>query len=906
MDVAGRDEEREVVATFLAAAASSTALLTLHGDAGIGKTTVCRHLVAQARASGTLVLECRPTVVEQTLSFAALTDLLAPVDDAAFDLLPPPQRDALAAATLRAVVSGSAPEPRIIGTALASLLALLADRTPLLVVVDDEQWLDPPSHQALTFALRRADGLRLGLVSSRRTGTAGLAPLAGALLAPQWKADLHLSGLSAGALFHVVRQELGLTLPRPTLIRITEASGGNPYIAVELARNGLLVPESLYALTAERLGGLPAAAREAVLAVACAGRPSTNLLSALGLLSALAVAEDAGIVALRNGRVEFTHPLLGAAALELSSASAQRDLHQRLSQHESDPEARARHSALSTPDPDVDVAVALDQAVASAVARGASGAATDLARLAVERTAEGQSVDGWRRRVRLAELLHVAGATVEAGEVLERLAHDCPPGPVRAHGWLILTEVAYQTSSVQRALACAARALEDVGDDIAMRVKTLLSLATLSTDPQERADFARQAQDCLDETGLTNPELQAWALCEQVSARFHLGQGLDRAELDRALVLERTGRQWRSTDQVAAIRPVLLKWADHLDEAYLALVELHAKAAEEGNEGLVPYALGHLSGVALRLGRTAEATTLAAAHLEHAESTGQESQRVQALVNTASVDAHCGRLGEAEASARTVLAWAEAEQDQWLEMSAAGLLGFVALTRQQVGPARTWFDRWWVACEAAGARDPGVSRFHGDHIEALLADGQIEQARRRLEGLERLAGDAGRLSAQAVARRCRGLLVAAEGDPEGAIVLLQQAQALHSAIPFERARTLMAEGMAQRRVKAKREAVRALGAAAELFAEVGARAWGERVEAELIRVGGRAAGPTDLTASERRIAELAASGLTNRQVAEQAFVSPKTVEANLVRVYRKLGITSRAQLGARMAPSGNS
>jgi DNA-binding CsgD family transcriptional regulator len=903
VEIAGRESEREAAATFLAAAASSPAVLSLHGDAGIGKTTLCRHLVAQARAAGTTVLECRPAAVEQGLSFAALTDLLSAVDDATLDALPPPQRAALAAATLRADPGHEAPEPRVIGTGLAGLLCLLAERRPLLVVVDDEQWLDRPSHEALTFALRRVDGLPFGLVTSRRGDSSGPPELAAALPAPQWKRDLHLEGLTAGALFHVVRQELGLTLGRPTLIRITGASGGNPYVAVELARNGLVVPESLYSLTAERLAQLPEPAREAVLAVACAGRPTTALLSALGLREPLTAAEDVGIVVVRQGRVDFTHPLLGSAALESASPSEQRALHGRLAQHESDPEARARHSALSTPDPDPQVAAALDEAVASAVARGAAGTATDLARLAVERTEEDRPFDTWRRRVRLAELLHVAGATAEAGEVLERLAEDCPPGPVRAHGWLILTEVAYQTSSVQRALACAALALEDVGDDVALRVKTLLSLATLSADAQDQADYARKAQQCLDQAGLDDPQLGAWALCEQVSAGFHLGIGLDRTELDRALALERTGRAWRSNDQVAAIRPVLLKWSDHLDEAYDALVELQAKALDEGNEGLVPYALGHLSGVALRLGRTDEAATLAAEHLAHAESAGQESQRVQALVNTASVDAQCGRLDAAFAASQHVLAWAEAEQDSWLEMSAAGLLGFLALTRQDAAVARLWFDRWWVACEAAGGRDPGVSRFHGDHIEALVADGALEAAEERLLDLERRADQAGRVSAQAVARRCRGLVAATTGDLDRAVVLLHEALALHDAapLPFERGRTLLVEGITHRRAKAKREASRTLGEALQTFRAVGAAAWGARAEAELARVGGRPESPLALTASERRIAELAGTGLTNKQVAEQAFVSPKTVEANLARIYRKLGISSRAELGARMA-----
>jgi DNA-binding CsgD family transcriptional regulator len=245
-----------------------------------------------------------------------------------------------------------------------------------------------------------------------------------------------------------------------------------------------------------------------------------------------------------------------------------------------------------------------------------------------------------------------------------------------------------------------------------------------------------------------------------------------------------------------------------------------------------------------------------------------------------------------------VLAWAEAEQDQWLEMSATGLLGFVALTRQQAAPARLWFDRWWQACEASGALDPGVSRFHGDHVEALLADGSSEVAELRLLELEQRADRAGRVSAQAVARRCRGLMAAGQGDLDGAVALLHEALALHDAAPiaFERGRTLLVEGITHRRAKAKRNAALVLGQAVQVFEQVQSPPWIARAQAELARVDGRAGSQLELTASERRIAELAGRGLTNRQVAEQAFVSPKTVESNLARVYRKLGISSRAEL----------
>jgi DNA-binding CsgD family transcriptional regulator len=899
--VAGREAEREAAATFLAAAASAPAALSIHGVAGIGKSTLCRVLVDQARDGGTAVLECRPTQVEQRLSFAALTDLLSSVDDATLDELPEPQRDALASATLRGP-AGAPPGPRVIGTGLANLLATLATRQPLVVVVDDEHWLDRPSYDALAFAVRRVTAQPFGLVISRRTGEAGSADLAGRLPAAYWKRELHLEGMTAATIFHVVRHELGLTLPRPTLIRITEASGGNPFLAVELARNGLTVPKSLYALTVDRLIGLPETTREAVLAVACAGRPPISLVAALGLRPALTAAEDAGVVAVQAGRIDFTHPLLGAAALELALPSQQRDVHRRLAEHTPDPEARALHSAMSTPDPDSGVATALDDAVAFAVGRGAAGAATDLARLAVDRTEEGHPEDEWRRRVRLAELLHVAGSTVEAAEALARLDDDCPPGAVRAQGWLVLTEVAYQTSSMQSALACASRALEDAGSDAALRARALLSMATLSADAQDQAERATAAQECLDEAALDEPQLRAWAMCEQVSADFHLGRGLDRGRLDRALELERTGRAWRSSDQVAAIRPVLLKWADHLEEAYDALVELRDKAVVEGNEGLAPYVLGHLSGVALRMGRIDEAAGFAAEHLNHAEGAGQDSQRMQALVSTATVDAQRGRLDAARETSLEVLSWAEAENDVWLEMSAAGLLGFVALTQQDAATARRWFDRWWLACEQAGVGDPGISRFHGDHIEVLLLDGAADVAADRLRDFEERAMRGRRASAQAVAKRCRALLAASVGDVDLAVGLLRDSLDLHDQAinPFERGRTLLALGIAHRRVRAKREASRVLTESLQVFGRVAAEAWAERVEAELARVGTRPDNPLELTATERRIAELAASGLTNRQVADQAFVSAKTVEANLARVYRKLGISSRAELGARM------
>ncbi|MGB9378890.1 MAG: helix-turn-helix transcriptional regulator, partial [Mycobacteriales bacterium] len=616
-------------------------------------------------------------------------------------------------------------------------------------------------------------------------------------------------------------------------------------------------------------------------------------------------AETSGIVVVSAGRVEFTHPLLVAAAIELASRPAWRAMHSRLGAQVTDPERKARHWALARPEPDEEVAVALDAATESAAARGAPMAAAELARLALDRTVDPAGLSSWRRRLRLAELLHITGATAEAGAELAGLA-DCRSPELRARGWLLLTEVAYQTSSAAAAEAYAQSALTDAGGELMLKARALLSLSVLTSDGRQMAEYAADARRCLEAAPEQDFELLAWTACTEVGARFHLGEGLDRAGIDRAQDLERTGREWRSNDQVAAVRPVLLKWADYPEDALAALAELRLKAEDEGNDGLVPYAVGHISGILLRMGRTEDARAAAAEHLSFAEATGQESQRAQAMYNGAMVAAQCGELAAAEAAAMEILGWAERENDEWMVMSATAVLGFVALSRDLPMIALPQFDRWQAMVESQRLVDPGITRYHGDHIEALIGCGELDRAMERTEALAASAARAGRTSAAALALRCRGMLAAADGDHPSALRHLDGALALHAEqpIPFERGRTLLVKGVVRRRAKEKRAAGDALAEAAAVFETVGAAAWRDRAQAELGRVGRRTGSPTQLTATEQRIAELAATGLTNRQVAEQAFISPKTVEANLARVYRKLGISSRAELGAWMAAGG--
>lgn len=905
----GRDRERDVASTFVAASACGPAALTVDGEPGIGKTSLLKYALTLARTAGSMVLECKPTPAETAMSFAALTELLRNVSDQAFAAMPEPQRHALAVATLREEPTGAPLDERAVGTGFASLLLHLAQSQPVIVAIDDLQWIDVSSAGVVNFAVRRVHSEPVGLVTCERTGERPEG-FPTTVLSEGWHQSLSLSGMSAAALFHVVRDQLSIALPRPALLKVTETSGGNPYVAIELARlndshhpraQRPRVSELLHALTIDRLSQLSSDARRALLAAASSPRPTLATMRALGLVHGLEEAESCGTVGLDGERIVFAHPLLADAVVRMATPTQQREVHGRLAAISTEPEARARHVALAQPEPDEATAIALDEATRAAEARGSSIAAAELAQLALDRTLNPDGPEAWARRIHLGELLHAAGSSLEAALVLER--EGCPRGELKARAGLVLTEVAYQTSTIKRTLSFALDALTEARGDPRLTARCLLSLAAVTTDGHESARYAAEALDTLSAAGVDDPALLAWAECEEVSARFHLGQGIDIARLDHALALERTGRSWRSGDQVAAVRPVLLKWADHPTEALAALVELRERAEEEGNDGLMPYVLGHIPGILLRLGRLDDAAGAADEHLGHAERTGQESQRMQALYNVAFIASHRGRLDEAAATADEILRWALDQGDPWLEMSATSILGFVAFSRGDNAGARSWFMRWSAGCNELGIVDPGVSRYHGDMIEVLISAGEIEEATRRTDDLARRAERADRLSATVIAVRCQALLAAAAGDVNAALVLVNRALELDAScpVPFERYRTLLVKGLIHRRAKEKAAARDALVTAADGFAVMGAEGWRDRCDEELQRIGMRVKNATELTVTERKIATLAAAGLTNRQVAEQAFMSPKTVEANLARVYRKLGITSRAELGAVMS-----
>lgn len=322
----GREAELETGHRFLDAVERSSACLVFEGEAGMGKTTVWRETVALAEQRGHRVLACRPASAEAKLSYSGLAELLSGIEPNLIERLPVPQRRALEIALLIAAPGPRAPEPRALFTAFSSMLSLLAEGQPVVVAIDDLQWLDRASLAAVGFVIRRLGDRRVGSLLSLRVGTDAAPPadLAHALR------DAHpervaIGPLSVAALHSLISERLGRALPRPVLARIATACGGNPFYALEIAREvarrgdlapgeSLPVPDDLLDLVSARIKRLPAATKDALLAAAALRDPVLELLDRLSLERA----EQAGLVQISGDRVSFAHPLFATAVYQLS------------------------------------------------------------------------------------------------------------------------------------------------------------------------------------------------------------------------------------------------------------------------------------------------------------------------------------------------------------------------------------------------------------------------------------------------------------------------------------------------------------------------------------------------------------------------------------------------------------
>lgn len=922
--VIGRDRELVEVANFVGSVRRGSAALVVEGEAGVGKTTIWNAAIAEANRNGLLVLAARPNQSEARMSFVGLDDLLTGVADEVLPRLAEPQRRALEVALLRAASPAGGLDARTVARAALEAFRVLARSAPLLVAIDDVQWLDGPTARALEFALRRLSGERIGVLIAVRAAPGEPAPLAlDRMTDPTRLRRLAVRPLTVGALHDVIELHTGSSLPRSVLLRVYDTSGGSPFHGLEIARalardgNALVpgdplpIPPSLNALVGARVTRLPAAAREALSFVAALAQPTVRVVEMATANPKTRDAVDgavrAGVLVARGDQLAFSHPLLASAVLAGLTPLRRRAVHRRLAEVVSDPEARARHLGLGTQTPDKGVAATLDEGAELALSRGAPSAAAELYEMARRLTPRDDVQAGYRRCLAAARCHGMAGDTGRGRQLAAEVVAGAAPGGQRAEALHVLSTMALAPEP-HSAAAFLSQGLSEAEGRPDLIVKILTSIAFTHLwrlDPQSAASPAGRAMAVAEAAGDASSLSRALVTAGVTDAM--LGRPGAVELLNRAVALEEDHGllDASTTDAQPSRRPsrwlgTMLRWAGDLDNARQKLEPLLTLATDRGDEnsaGELLYELGELECWAGNWPRALEYVHQSIEVFTLAE---HDWELATALAVHAWIKAHRGHVDEARGGAETALARGRSLGATALIVRCLRTIGFLELSLSRHTLALDALAEVAELCKAVA--DPGAVEFAGDHIEALIAVGRLDDAETRLEWLEQQGRALDRPWALAVASRGRGLLLAAHGDLARAVPAIEQGLQHHArlSMPFERARSLLALGMTQRRARHPSNARRSLTDAQSIFDRLGAHLWSERTTGELNRIGGRRPGSPELTATERRIVDLVTAGYSNPEVAGELFMSRRTVEDHLSKIYRKLGVRSRKELAHRV------
>jgi DNA-binding CsgD family transcriptional regulator len=920
-DTLGRQQELSAIGEFLEAAAAGPAALLFEGEAGIGKTTMWQEGVRAARARGRIVLSSRASPAETRLSYVNLGDFLDPVIDTTLPDLPEPQQRALAFATLRREPDGRPPDQRTVSVGFLSVLRLLAKGRPVLIAVDDVQWMDPSSARVLGFAIRRLASEPVGVLATARLGMPPGDPFGADDPGTAGRLERLLLGpLSMGAIDRLIRARVGMVTTRPVLVKLSEASEGNPFFALQLAHalslsggppapgEPLPVPRDLQDLLMHRLRRLPGRVRELLLFAALSPRPTEEQLErAMGREAEplLTRAIEAGALEREGSSIRFAHPLVAAAIFDSAPVERRRAAHRRLAAIVTDSEERALHLALAATGPDERVARSLEGAALRAESRGAPDAAADLYEQAAGLTSSPR--ERARRRIRAAECRFQSGDLLAAERLLREVISGLPPGPLRAEAeWqLALTRV--HDDNLRTSIGLLEQALEESDERSPLRcwIELALAMAVLwAGDLPGGLAHARGAVRAAE--GISEPGLQAAGLAVEAFIEFLGGNPVSAPSLKRAAELEELADRMLVEWRPRFLEGFMRKAAGDLDAARSLFEALHVLLREHGDEASMPFLLYHMSELEAWAGNVPLAARYADEALEMAERNGQPMIQAAALYARGLADVYAGRLEDARAAGERALSLALPRGVAPVIQFATSLLGFISLTTGNPRESYRLLRPLAEMLEAAGIGEPDVLRFLPDAIEAVIELGELDLAAALLDPYERRARRLGRRWSTSASARCRGLLVAARGDLPGAVAPMNQALVALDGLPlpFELGRTLLAKGRVERRAKRWGKARASLAQAARIFEEIGCGPWAEKARGEMARIGGRPPASGALTETEVRVAQLIASGRTTRQVADALFLTPRAVEANLAKVYRKLGVRSRAELGARMSRSG--
>jgi DNA-binding CsgD family transcriptional regulator len=914
-EVVGRDEELELLSAF--ARGDGARVLSLEGEAGIGKTTLLREAVTAASRAGARVLSARPAAAEAALAFSGLGDLLGEALDSVVAELPPPQAAALEIALLRRKAEGRQVDLYTVSAGVLSALRALAEHEAVVVAVDDVQWLDRETMGSLAFAFRRLSDERVRLIASLRLDDALAPPELIGSLPRERVVRVAIGSLSAEALHRAVRIHAGRALPRPVLEHIHELTGGNPFYALEIVRSlpphepsaNFRMPPSLEALTIERLGHLPAPLRRLLEPAALLRDPTASVLEMLSTEphragERLDAAVDAGVIEVSVDRIRFAHPLLAEALATMIGPRRRSQLHAELAKLVEDPEERARHLALASSQPSSETANEIEKGAWAAAGRGAPAAAAELLEIAAARTPYDQQEHRWRRTIEAARACKPAGLPARGRQLLEPILSELPSGIPRADALVALAELSNDD------FAAADRALEEAltharGDDERLSVihreraygcsshvghATALYHAQLAVAAASRAGEAR----------VLIPALTFLAALETWSG--HSKEGA----LERALELQQRERlRLAYTYSPNVILGVRHMSVDRLDEAR-ELFEAEAADAESGGDDYTYSSLlVYLTELECRAGNLSVAAAHASECWLRSQQRGEQFQGGAALWAKALVDAHLGHAEEARAGAERGTALSTEIGEEVYRVLNQFALGFLELSLGEVARADVVLRPLPLRLVELGWDEPSLFPVWPNAIEALISTGENELAHEYLQLYQERARRCDCPWALATAARCDGLLRLADGEMDGALKAYGRALEEHRRTPggFERGRTLLAVGSAQRRARRLKDARETLQSALAAFEQLGATLWAGKARAELGRIGGRTRSRDNLTPAEQRVAALVAEGRTNKEVAAALVVSVHTVEAALTQVYRKLGIRSRTELARRLPPA---
>lgn len=810
---------------------------------------------------------------------------------------------------------GPETDRRAVAAGLLSLIRLLAAESPVLVAVDDIQWLDPSSQQAIAFTARRLPE-HVGLLATERIDHPAVGTACAWLQLPKPEAitRIRVSPLSLGGLNAVISDRLGGRMPRPTMAQISEISGGNPLYALELARAmgavsggaAAPLPGSLAELVRVRIDGLDTDVKEVLQASSCAQTPTIDLVAhTVGLdhervATLLGDAADGGIIAIDGERIQFAHPLLSRGIYASTGHGRRRKFHRRLAEISREPELRARHLALSSVSGSPKTLSALDEAAKIARARGAPAAAAELLDLAI-----GLGGDTPERRMRSAYNHRDAGDYRRSEDLLNTTIDELGPGLLRAEALSHLAAVRVFDGDFPQAAELLERALADATDDTVVRGQILVTLSFALFNTGRLAAAARTVEDAVAvATRVDDPHLLSQALTIRTNQRFVRGSGVDAESLQRALALEDPKAPIPMAFRASAQHATIMSWTGDLDRARAELAEIRQRCIDRGEENDLTHVMFNSFQVEVWLGDFAAATGIAEEAIERAHQMGGDLALAMALAMRAQLAAYAGERSQTYADSDAALAASLRCGAYILAVWPMTARGFLEVSLGDHDAALATLEPLLARLNAMPeAMEIITSSYVPDAAETLVQTGRLTEAATLIDRLEASGRKHDRPWMLAVGARCRGMLLAAEGDIETASVVAQQALDHHARLPmpFERARSTLLLGQLQRRQRHREAAARSIRAALEVFEDLNSSPWITRARTELERtVAVRNGDATELTSTETRVAELAASGMTNREVAGALFISAKTVEVNLSRVYRKLGIRSRTDLARRL------